>query len=261
MKNKDLKKIYNKIYKKGEKKHFSSLMFSGDKVPPAKQEVLGEVSWEGKTVLDAGCGTGELAYLIAKEGAKKVFGIDYSKEAIDIAKKTYRHPHLSYENTDLKKMKGKFDVVVSLGTLEHLDNPFEALKKLAGLLAPRGSFIITCPNWTNPRGYILMTLWFLFRAKITLADLHYLTPIEFEEWAKKLKMTLSWRTVEQEWGHGDKMIRDFEKRLPNVARDSKLPTDKKKIQEFISWAGTHIVPLEKNHIFSGAVALYHFRKI
>ena len=106
-----------------------------------------------------------------------------------------------------------------------------------------------------------MTLWFLFRAKITLADLHYLTPIEFEEWAKKLKMTLSWRTVEQEWGHGDKMIRDFEKRLPNVARDSKLPTDKKKIQEFISWAGTHIVPLEKNHIFSGAVALYHFRKI
>jgi hypothetical protein len=106
-----------------------------------------------------------------------------------------------------------------------------------------------------------MALWFMFRARITLADMHYLTPLEFEEWAKKLKLSLSWRTVEQEWGHGEKMIRDFERRLPNVVRDSKLPTDQKKIKEFLSWAEHHIVPLEKNNDFSGAVGLYHFRKI
>lgn len=261
IRNKDLKKIYNKIYKKGEKRHFSSLIFSGDKVPPAKLEVLREITWKDKTVLDAGCGTGELAYLIAREGAKKVLGIDYSKEAIALAKKTHRYHGLSFENADLKKVRGKFDIVVSLGTLEHLDKPFEALKKLAGLLTPRGSLIVTCPNWINPRGYILMTLWFLFRAKITLADIHYLTPVEFEEWASRLKLTLSWRTVEQEWGHGEKMIRDFERRLPNVARDSKLPTDRKKIAEFILWFSKHVVPLEKNNDFSGAVGLYHFRKI
>ena len=82
MKNKSLKKIYNKIYAKGERKHYSSILFSGDRVPLAKREVLKEINWRGKNVLDAGCGTGEIAFLIAKDGAKKVLGIDYSKEAI-----------------------------------------------------------------------------------------------------------------------------------------------------------------------------------
>ena len=255
MKNKSLKKIYNKIYAKGERKHYSSILFSGDRVPLAKREVLKEINWRGKNVLDAGCGTGEIAFLIAKDGAKKVLGIDYSKEAILEAKKLHSRPNLSYECADLRKIKGKFDIIVSLGTLEHLDYPFSALKNLRAKLNPGGHLIITCPNWTNPRGYILMALLYLYRAKITLADLHYLTPTDFEGWAKELKMKLSWRTTEQEWGHGAKMILDFKKRLPKVVK-----SNKKKIEEFIVWLEKSAIPLEKNTKSSGAVGLYHFRK-
>ncbi len=261
MRNKDLKKIYNKIYKKGEDAHYTSLILSGDKVPPAKAEVLKEISWRGKTVLDAGCGTGELAYLIAKKGARKAVGIDYSKEAIEVAQKKYRSENLVFRADDISNIRGKFDVVVSLGTLEHLNDPVIALRKLKSLLAPGGSLIITCPNWSNPRGYILVALKLLFDAKITLADLHYFTPLEFQKWAKKLKMKLSWKTFEQSWGHGEKMIKDFEKRLPNVLlKDKGFKTDRNRISVFLEWLKYHAVLLEKDVPCGGAVALYHLQK-
>ncbi len=260
MQNKDLTSFYNSVYEKGEKGHYTSLLLSGDKVPPAKAEVIKEISWKGKTVLDAGCGTGELPYLIAKKGAKHVLGIDYSKEAIGVAEKTYSVKNLSFECTDISMLKGKkFDVITTLGTLEHVDDPIIVLRKLKSLLTPKGSLIVTCPNWVNPRGYMLQMLAQLFDAKITLADIHFFTPFEFQAWAKKLNMKLSWKTVEQEWGHGEKCISDFKRRLPNVVRDSNLPTDQKRIDQFVKWLEAHMVPMEQKTSYGGAVGLYHLR--
>lgn len=260
MKNRKLKKFYNRVYRKGENKHYTPLIFSGDKIPPARAEVLKEISWEKKRVLDAGCGTGELAYDIARRGAKQVLGVDYSREAIAIARKNYRHEALSYECKNIRDVHGCFDVIVSLGTLEHLDNPEEALRFLKNLLTPDGDLIITCPNWLNPRGFILMTLRYLFGARITLADLNYFTPLDFEHFAKKLSMKLQWKTVDYDWGQGGKMVQDFARRIPRVLKDSNLPRSNKKIGEFLYWLKTHVadtLPIIKS---SGAVALYRLRK-
>lgn len=259
MKNRKLKKFYNQVYRKGEKKHYTPLLFSGDKIPPARAEVLKELSWKKKSVLDAGCGTGELAYDIARRGAEKVLGVDYSLEAITIAKKNYRHEALFYECKDIRDVHGRFDVIVSLGTLEHLDNPEEALRFLKKLLTPDGDLIITCPNWLNPRGFILMTLRYLFGARITLADLNYFTPLDFENFAKKLRMKLQWRTIDSDWGQGEKMVQDFARRIPRVLAYSNLPQSKKRIGEFLYWLKNHVadtLPITKS---SGAVALYHLR--
>lgn len=259
--NKDLKKFYSNVYaKKGEKKHYTKLIFSKTKIPNEEREVLKEINWRGKTVLDVGCGTGLLCYEAARRGAKKVVGIDFAKGAIEVASATYRHPCLKYLCEDIKKHRGRYDIVVSLGTLEHMDNSFFMLKRLKEKhLSSKGSLVVTCPNWTNPRGYMLQTLWHLFRARITLADLHYLTPIEFQNWARKLKMSLRWRTFDYDWAHGDRLIKDFKRRIPNVLRDSKLPRNKKNIDGFISWIRTHILPLNHRKKFSGATGLYHFK--
>lgn len=258
--NKGLKKFYNIVYKKGEKMHYTSLLLSGDNIPPAKAEVLKKISWKGKTVLDAGCGTGGLAYEIAKRGAARVLAVDYSDSAIQVAKKTHAHTHLEFRCGDILEIKEKFDVVVTLGTLEHLDDPFVALKKLNSLLAPGGSLIATCPNWVNVRGYILLALGYLFDLPITKADLHYLTPVEFERWAKKLKMIVTWKTIEQEWGHGWKMTDDLSRRLPHVFRDAGVAVSVAKIKKFVSWLEDHAVRFEKDEPHTGAVALYHLKK-
>ncbi len=253
--NKKLKKFYDKVYLKGEKKHFTAYRES---TPTSEvNEVLRQISWKSKKVLDVGCGTGFFAYSAAKKGSK-VLGIDYSAEAIEIAKSQYTHPNLEFKNIDVSKIKEKFDVIVSNGTLEHMDDPLKTLQLFKKCLNPKGCIIITSPNWTNPRGYILLTLWYLFKAPITLADLHYFTPVDFQNFAKKLGMKLTWKTFDRSWSHGDVLISDFKKRLPNVLRDIRLPNNEKQIDSFVQWIKTNIVSLNNDLPHSGATGLYVF---
>ena len=129
---------------------------------------------------------------------------------------------------DVNEIKEKFDVIVSNGTLEHMDDPLKSLKLFKKHLTKNGCIITTSPNWSNPRGYMLMPLLLLFNAPITLADLHYFTPVDFKNFSKQLGMSLSWKTFDKSWGHGDILVEDFKKRLGNVLRDSNLPNNKKK---------------------------------
>ena len=119
-KNLQLKKIYNNVFKKQ------------DRIRETEEfkEILKLVRWKNKEILDVGCGTGKLAYLISKKGGN-VKGIDYSKSAIKVAKKKYQNPNLKYELIDVsRKILGKYDIIISVGTLEHMDSPYFMLKKL-----------------------------------------------------------------------------------------------------------------------------------
>ncbi len=253
--NKKLKHFYDKVYLKGEKKHFTPFLVS---TPTSEvTEVLKQISWKSKKVLEVGCGTGFFAYNVAKKDSK-VLGIDYSVEAIKIAKSQYFHQNLEFKNMDVSKIKEKFDVIVSIGTLEHMDDPLKTLKLFKRHLNSNGCIIITSPNWTNPRGYMLLTLWYLFKAPITLADLHYFTPIDFQNFAKKLKMKMTWKTFDRSWSHGDVLIQDFKRRIPNVLHDAQLPNNKKRIDSFIKWIKINIVSLNNDLPQSGAIGLYVF---
>jgi ubiquinone biosynthesis O-methyltransferase len=258
MKNKDLKNFYQKVYVKGEEKHYTDFV-TKSKISSEPFEILKEVNWKSKRVLDVGCGTGFFAFHAAKKGAK-VLGIDYAEEGINIAKKKYRHRNLKFEKLDVKEIKEKFDIIVSIGVLEHMDEPFEILKLLKSRLNPKGKIIVTTPNWTNPRGYILMTLNLLFDAPITLADLHYLTPAEHIKWAKNLRMNLKWKTIEESWAHGEDLILDFERRIPNVLRDAKLPNKKKNILKLLNWLKQDVIIFNNSLPNSGAVGLYVYSK-
>lgn len=258
--NKSVKRVYDSVYKKGENAHYTRLIFSKGRLTEDKKAVLAEVDWSGKIVLDVGCGTGEVAYRIAKQGARRVLAIDYSAEAIEVAQNAHQHPHLAYEAMDLARVEGVFDVVISMGTLEHTDDPYKVLQDLSRRVKKGGSLLITCPNWLNPRGYMLQTLWHLFRAKITLADIHYLSPVEFTAWAKKLGMKLTWKTVDHDWAHGMRLVEDFRRRIPNVLRDSKLPNHPDRIADYIAWIETHVVPFEGDTKHGGVTGVYHLRK-
>ena len=105
-----------------------------------------------------------------------------------------------------------------------------------------------------------MTLWFLFNAPITLADLHYLTPNDHLNMAKKLNMKIKWRTIEQSWGNGDVMIKDFQRRIPNVMRDMGIKIEQKQIKQFLKWLKTNVVSMDNSLPQNGAIGLYVYSK-
>ena len=83
----------------------------------------------------------------------------------------------------------------------------------------------------------------------------------FMEWAKKLQLDLRWKTIEQSLGHGQKMIQDFKKRLPNVLKDIRGASTEKSLKDFIFWLETAALTLESNQKHTGATVFYHFRKV
>ena len=256
--NSELKSFYDSVYVKGEEKHFTSLI--SETPSEEANSVSREIDWNEKSILDVGCGTGYFAHLISKYNCT-IKGIDFSDEAINIAKTNYKKTNLSFEKIDVQnedEKLEKFNIITSLGVLEHMDDPLETLLILKKHLEKNGKMIITSPNWINPRGYMLMPLYFLFDAPITLADLHYFSPIDFENFAKKLNMKLEWKTIDHSWAYGEILINDFKRRIPNVLRDMNIDVKPEKIDNLISWIEKNVIPFDNSLKHHGATGLYIF---
>jgi len=118
----------------------------------------------GKSILDVGCGRGELSYALAKSGAK-VISIDYSKSAIEIAQDTFgescarSHFDLSFYCMDVLRFETdlKFDAIVMADFVEHIeeDELVRVLVRIKSLLKAEGRLILhTAPNLEHyRRGY------------------------------------------------------------------------------------------------------------
>jgi len=109
----------------------------------------------GNAILDLGCGRGELVYYCAKRGAK-AFGIDYSKDGIDIARGTVQRlpenlRHLAGVDVGdivAYPFKDKYDIVFMIEVAEHMHNwqLEKAFSRIWEILADDGKLIIATPN-------------------------------------------------------------------------------------------------------------------
>jgi 2-polyprenyl-3-methyl-5-hydroxy-6-metoxy-1,4-benzoquinol methylase len=74
-----------------------------------------------KSLLDVGCGVGDLCYLAASI-VKLSVGIDYANEMIKIAKKKFKKKNLNFINESIFKYKPKnnFDCISANGFIEYL---------------------------------------------------------------------------------------------------------------------------------------------
>ncbi|MBX4201478.1 methyltransferase domain-containing protein [Candidatus Saccharibacteria bacterium] len=81
------------------------------------RELVMDVPIEGKTILDAGCGMGDLLpFLYAKSTDFDYLGVDRSKDFIEIAKKRYEG-HRFKVGDPFNNRIGMFDVVLSSGVM------------------------------------------------------------------------------------------------------------------------------------------------
>lgn len=125
----------------------------GMEIEPRLQDVYNLVNpQEQDKILDVGCGRGELAFALATSGAK-VLGVDYSDDAIGIAKKTYggKLDNVQYVHEDIFKMDGLevYDKIVMADVVEHIEQDVleKIFEKISRSMSDRGVLIIhTAPN-------------------------------------------------------------------------------------------------------------------
>ena len=254
MKNEDLTTTYDEVYKEGSNNFFSQS--DGEEL---KTIISMCDDWEGEKVLEIGCGEGDLALELSDLGVSQIVAIDYSRPAIDIAlKKVKGRKNIIFSAENYKNIKGKFDYVVMAGVLEHFDNPFIELNYIMNeYINEGGSLITSSPSFLNPRGYVWMTLALLLNVPMSLTDLHFLAPWQFEEFCKNNEYKLEMKSCDFSWGCGKLMIKDYKKRLHNALRDANL--DNSNVPELLNWmekAGRYYNIGE----YSGATMAYKITK-
>lgn len=96
-------------------------------------------------ILDIGCGTGGNFNTLRDFG--KVVGVDNSKQALEFAKQKGHTNTVVASAIDLPFADQKFNCVVMLDVLEHIEDDYSALEEAYRVLKPDGSFLLTVPAY------------------------------------------------------------------------------------------------------------------
>jgi 2-polyprenyl-3-methyl-5-hydroxy-6-metoxy-1,4-benzoquinol methylase len=118
-----------------------------------------EFNFQGKRILDLGCGLGGRAAWLAKHGAGEVIGIDINAaeiaQAVELRDRF--HPdlkNLSYlacKEDDLLEL-GEFDIVLLLDSLEHVVSPLKIIRLARKYVKPGGYAYFTTIGWYHHAG-------------------------------------------------------------------------------------------------------------
>ncbi|MEN8113445.1 MAG: methyltransferase domain-containing protein [Actinomycetota bacterium] len=155
---------------------------------------------EARTIVDLGCGTGNLTELLARRWpAAKVIGIDSSPEMIDRAGRD--HPELDWVIGDVAQWEPEdpVDLIFSNATLHWLDAHASLFRRLRSQVSPGGVIAIQMPdNWAAPTHRIPAEIldngdW-PDAARSALMRDRLNRPVEYARWLQPAAVDL-WRTT------------------------------------------------------------------
>ncbi len=114
--------------------------------------LLDEQIRPGATVLEAGCGTGQLSNFLGMTTDRRVFGSDICLNSMKLASKFKNENQIdevAFVQMNLFKpifKPASFDVVISNGVLHHTSDPFGGFQSIARLVKPGGHILIGLYN-------------------------------------------------------------------------------------------------------------------
>ena len=108
--------------------------------------------------LDLGCGTGQLSIGLTLSGVEDVTGIDIVDRNVGMAKKVAdqlpadARPRFLAISSHEMKAERRYDVVIALAVMEHVDNPALLLREIRDLLKPDGRAFVSMTPFHGPFG-------------------------------------------------------------------------------------------------------------
>jgi len=132
-------------------------------VHPKVVEILRSAEFPRGRLLDAGGGQGALAL--------KLRDLGYEPSACDANADGFKADGIPFRQADLNGAlpypDASFDYVTCTEVIEHLQNPFNALRECARVLRPDGVLVLSTPNYMN----IEMRLRFLLNGSLSTPKL------------------------------------------------------------------------------------------
>lgn len=150
MSKEELSQYYNEIYQNTNslRKGVIQSPFEHfiDRYPTIKQtfENIGPYLRSDMDVLELGCGSGELMHMINPH-VNSVRGIELNCEFVQFIKNTLNYEAYCGDINEMSLDK-KYDLIISIMTLDHMPNPKESLLKMKSLLNKNGLIYIEVPN-------------------------------------------------------------------------------------------------------------------
>ena len=242
----ELKELYNKVYEEGKETFYD---FSRELIYSEVYKVI-KSFLNNRKILDLGCGDGDfLKRFVTLEQPKEMHGYDFSEVGITKCK-IIDEPSLNvipniYRNISFKDLKFEldeglsteekyFDIITSIGVIEHLDDPELLFYLVDKLLTKDGTFVLEHPNFLNTRGVIWKTLEIFANAEMSKTDKWTILPdrifIYLEKYNLECEKII---TFDHSRGLYDRMVEDLSKRIKLALADT--PNIGDKVKQFLDY--------------------------
>jgi 2-polyprenyl-3-methyl-5-hydroxy-6-metoxy-1,4-benzoquinol methylase len=111
-----------------------------------RSEMLPFIPESARTILDVGCSVGNFGALLKKERGAEVWGIEPDPEAAKQAEQRMDRVICGYYDADLDLGGKRFDCIVFNDVLEHMVDPYSALRRARSFLNDDGVVVASIPN-------------------------------------------------------------------------------------------------------------------
>jgi 2-polyprenyl-3-methyl-5-hydroxy-6-metoxy-1,4-benzoquinol methylase len=119
-----------------------SMLYAGH----SRHEMTKFIPENAQRILDVGCYTGKFGALLKSERVVEVWGVEATAEAAEEARVVLDHVIAEPFSAAIDLPDGHFDVAVFNDVLEHMVDPWDALRIAARKLRVGGCVVVSLPN-------------------------------------------------------------------------------------------------------------------
>ncbi len=166
---------------------------------------------KGKKILDIGCAEGGVLTAFERAGYKCT-GLEYSSYRVDYAKEK-GSPNIKFIQGNIEEFSynEKFDVILMLDVIEHLNQKLRALENIKKMLLREGIVIISFPSFRSPFGGHQQVM----KSMLRYIPYIHLTPESIYRWLLEKVERQNFESHFQNYKTGI-TIREFEKLIHQV---------------------------------------------